>query len=253
MSVDGKSWSCESRSGGQDRCRHRTRRRGTRAPAGRVGRPTTNMGQKRRKCLEFVAAPQPARAARTHRARVRHTLWTPPSVPNQLECKSSTPRSLWGCNKLAAERATEGVTNCVYGPRAVSGVSNMRGFDSYRLLTLSLAALMTRISSAMIEGAHTSAGAATLARTVPFWGRFRSPREPTAGLCRGCLLPSATNTAPSRHHLQAVLCDGWDVQSKRHQLGSCDLKPASCMGGPDVDRRPMTTVKLRWNESTSLV
>ena len=137
------------------------------------------MGQKRRKCqkacLEFVAAPQPARAARTHRSRVRHTLWTPPSVPNQLECKSSTPRSLWGCNKLAAERATEGVTNCVYGPRAVSGVSNMRGFDSYRLLTLSLAALMTRISSAMIEGAHTSAGAATLARTVPFWGRFRSP------------------------------------------------------------------------------
>ena len=92
-------------------------------------------------------------------------------------------------------------------------VSNMRGFDSYRLLTLSLAALMTRISSAMIEGAHTSAGAATLARTVPFWGRFRSPREPTAGPCRGCLLPSATNTAPSRHHLQAVLCDGWDVQT----------------------------------------
>ena len=92
-------------------------------------------------------------------------------------------------------------------------VSNMRGFDSYRLLTLSLAALMTRISSVVIEGAHTSAGAATLARTVPFWGRFRSPREPTAGPCRGCLLPSATNTAPSRHHLQAVLCDGWDVQT----------------------------------------
>ena len=92
-------------------------------------------------------------------------------------------------------------------------VSNMRGFDSYRLLTLFLAALMTRISSAMVEGAHTSAGAATLARTVPFWGRFRSPREPTAGPCRGCLLPSATNTAPSRHHLQAVLCDGWDVQT----------------------------------------
>ena len=92
-------------------------------------------------------------------------------------------------------------------------VSNMRGFDSYRLLTLSLAALMTRISSVVIEVAHTSAGAATLARTVPFWGRFRSPREPTAGPCRGCLLPSATNTAPSRHHLQAVLCDGWDVQT----------------------------------------
>ena len=41
--------------------------------------------------------------------------------------------------------------------------------------------------------------------------------------------------------------------SKRHHLGSCDLKPASCMGGPDVDRRPMTTVKLSRNESTSLV
>ena len=60
-------------------------------------------------------------------------------------------------------------------------VSNMRGFDSYRLLTLFLASLMTRISSAMIEGAHTSEGAATLARTVPFWGRFCSPREPSSG------------------------------------------------------------------------
>ena len=111
---------------------------------------------------------------------------------------------------------------CVKGVNRANGllheymghdVSNMRGFDSYRLLTLFLAALMTRISSAMIQGAHASAGAATLARTVPFWGRFRSPREPTAGPCRGCLLPSATNTAPSRHHLQAVLCDGWDVQT----------------------------------------
>ena len=92
-------------------------------------------------------------------------------------------------------------------------VSNMRGFDSYRILTLFLAALMTRISSAIIEGAHTSEGAATLARTVPFWGRFRSPREPTAGPCRGRLLPSAANTAPPRHHLQAVLCDDWDVQT----------------------------------------
>ena len=111
-------------------------------------------------------------------------------------------------------------SNCGLFPTAGSlceymghDVSNMRGFDSYQLLTLSLAALMARISSVVIEGAHTSAGAATLARTVPFWGRFRSPREPTAGPCRGCLLPSATNTAPSRHHLQAVLCDGWDVQT----------------------------------------
>ena len=84
-------------------------------------------------------------------------------------------------------------------------VSNMRGFDSYQLLTLSLAALMARVSSVVIEGAHTSAGAATLARTVPFWVRFRSPREPTAGPCRGCLLPSATNTAPSRHHLREAI------------------------------------------------
>ena len=72
------------------------------------------IGQKRRKCpkkacLEFVAAPQPARAAGTHRSRVRHTQWTPPSVPNQLESAGSTPCSLWGCNKLAAERATDGV------------------------------------------------------------------------------------------------------------------------------------------------
>ena len=53
--------------------------------------------------------PSKARAARTHRSRVRHTRWTPPSVPNQLEWVGSTPRSLWGCSKLAAERATDGV------------------------------------------------------------------------------------------------------------------------------------------------
>ena len=62
-----------------------------------------------------------------------------------------------------------------YMGHTMSQKSNMRGFDSYRLLTLSLAALMTRISSAMVEGAHTSAGAATLARTGSLWGRFRSP------------------------------------------------------------------------------
>ena len=112
----------------------------------------------------------------------------------------------------ALKRYTQWLVARVYWD-TMSVVSNMRGFDSYRLLTLSLAALMTRISSVVIEGAHTSARAATLAQTVPFWGRFRSPREPTAGPCRGCLLPSATNTAPSRHHLQAVLCDDWDVQT----------------------------------------
>ena len=130
-------------------------------------------------------------------------------------------------------------------------VSNMRGFDSYRLLTLSLAALMTGISSAMIEGAHTSAGAATLARTVPFWVRFRSPREPIAGPCRGayCRVPQTLRRPAITYRLSCVMIG----MSKRHHLGSCDLKPAFCMGGPDVDRRPMTTVKLSRNESTSLV
>ena len=48
----------------------------------------------------------------------------------------------------------------------------------------------------------------------PLLGPVPQPRRaPTAGPCRGCLLPSATNTAPPRHHLQAVLCDGWDVQT----------------------------------------
>ena len=72
------------------------------------------MGQKRRKCpkkacLEFVSAPQPARAAGTHRSRVLHTRWTPPSVQNQLEWVGSTPYSRCSGHKLAAERATEGV------------------------------------------------------------------------------------------------------------------------------------------------
>ena len=121
-----------------------------------------------------------------------------------LRCLSPGQRARRGAAGLVHECIYVGHDACL---------SNMRGFDSYRLLTLSLAALMARVSSVEIDGAHTSAGAATLARTVPFWGRFRSPREPTAGPCRGCLLPSATNTAPSRHHLQAVLCDGWDVQT----------------------------------------
>ena len=72
------------------------------------------MGQKRRKCpkkacLEFVAAPEPARAARTHRSRVRRTPWHPGSAPNRPDRIGSMPRSLWSCHKLAAERATDGV------------------------------------------------------------------------------------------------------------------------------------------------
>ena len=130
-------------------------------------------------------------------------------------------------------------------------VSNIRGFDSYRLLTLSLAAIMTMISSVVIEGAHTSAGAATLARTVPFWGRLRSPREPKAGRAAGayCRVPQTLRRPAITYRLSCVIVG----MSKRHHLGSCDLKPASCMGGPDVDRRPRTTVKLSRNASTSLV
>ena len=60
-------------------------------------------------CLEFVSAPQPARAAGTHRSRVLHTRWTPPSVQNQLEWVGSTPYSRCSGHKLAAERATDGV------------------------------------------------------------------------------------------------------------------------------------------------
>ena len=72
------------------------------------------MGQKHRKCpkkacLEFVAAPQPAHAARKHRSRVGGTPWHPVSAANRPDGTGSTPRSLWGCNKLAAERATDGV------------------------------------------------------------------------------------------------------------------------------------------------
>ena len=92
-------------------------------------------------------------------------------------------------------------------------VSNMRGFDSYQLLTLSLAALMTRISSAMIEGAHTSEGAATLARTVPFWGRFRSPREPRAD---GGAVPRVPTAECHKHCAVPPPLTGclvWDVQT----------------------------------------
>ena len=60
-------------------------------------------------CLEFVAAPQPARAARKHRSRVGGTPWHPVSAANRPDRTGSTPRSLWGCHKVAAERAIEGV------------------------------------------------------------------------------------------------------------------------------------------------
>ena len=159
-----------------------------------------------------------------HSGEARDRLWrsgSPPSISTQLHVhtpfytkRRATRRPLrWGAGALLGAPRSLPLRAGLLHEYMGHDVSNMRGFDSYQLLTLSLAALMTRISSAIIEGAHTSAGAATLARTVPFWVRFRSPREPTAGPCRGCLLPSATNTAPSRHHLQAVLCDGWDVQT----------------------------------------
>ena len=71
------------------------------------GPKASKMSQKA--CLEFVSAPQPARAAGTHRSRVLHTRWTPPSVQNQLEWVGSTPYSRCSGHKLAAERATDGV------------------------------------------------------------------------------------------------------------------------------------------------
>ncbi len=64
-------------------------------------------------CLEFVAAPQLARAARKHRSRVGGTPWHPGSAANRPDRMGSTPRSLWGCNKVAAERATDGVPAAV--------------------------------------------------------------------------------------------------------------------------------------------
>ena len=110
----------------------------------------------------------------------------------------------------------------------------MRGFDSYRLLTLSLAALMTRVSSVVIEGAHTSAGAATLARTVPFWGRFRSPRQRGRAAGAYCRVPQTLRRPAITYRLSCMMVG----MSKRHHIGSYDPKPASCMHGPDVDRRP---------------
>ena len=83
-------------------------------PSGWTGLLCEYMGQKRRKCpkkacLEFVAAPQPARAAGTHRLLDTRTPWVPGSACIQQERVGSTPRSLWSCHKLAAERATDGV------------------------------------------------------------------------------------------------------------------------------------------------
>ena len=47
------------------------------------GPKASKMSQKA--CLEFVAAPQPARAARTHRSRVLCTQWDPGSAQIQQE------------------------------------------------------------------------------------------------------------------------------------------------------------------------
>ena len=71
------------------------------------GTKASKMSQKA--CLEFVAAPQPARAARKHRSRVGRTPWHPGSAADRPDRTGSTPRSLWGCHKLAAERATDSV------------------------------------------------------------------------------------------------------------------------------------------------
>ena len=64
-----------------------------------------------------------------------------------------------------------------------------------------------------------------------------------------CRVPQTLRRPAITYRLSCVMAG----MSKRHHLGSCDLEPASCMGGPDVDRRPMTTVKLSRNASTGLV
>ena len=104
----------------------------------------------------------------------------------------------------------------------------MRGFDSYRLLTLSLAALMTRISSAMIEGAHTSAGAATLARTGSLWGRFRTRRtiEHSRPSPRGAPRRKRRNFAP--HACVICVIASWMSGDKTQH--------ASVPGGDQVTR-----------------
>ena len=43
------------------------------------------------------------------RKLLRHTPWHPVSAANRPDRPGSTPRSLWGCHKPAAERATDGV------------------------------------------------------------------------------------------------------------------------------------------------
>ena len=68
-----RSWSGESRSCGQHRCRRRTRRRDTRAPAWRVGRPTTSG------CATSALGKRP-RATRSFRRRTTRSRWrAPPS------------------------------------------------------------------------------------------------------------------------------------------------------------------------------
>ena len=75
-------------------------------------------------------------------------------------------RGEWGWRAARGARRGTHRARCASISYMVHDVSNMRGFDSYQLLTLSLAALMARISSVVIEGAHTSAGAATLVWVV---------------------------------------------------------------------------------------
>ena len=58
---------------------------------------------------DFVAAPQRARRRAYSVWSVGRTPWHPVSSANRPDRLGSTPRSLWGCHKVAAERAIEGV------------------------------------------------------------------------------------------------------------------------------------------------
>ena len=59
------------------------------------GPKASKMSQKA--CLEFVAAPQPARAAGTHRLLDLCTPWVPGSAPNRPDRLGSTPARSRGC------------------------------------------------------------------------------------------------------------------------------------------------------------
>ena len=63
-----------------------------------------------KKSVSCLWQPRSRRALPGSTARAfGRTPWHPVSAVNRPDRTGSTPRSLWGCHKVAAERATEGV------------------------------------------------------------------------------------------------------------------------------------------------